>query len=121
MTLDEARELIQSPIWTKVRDSFLATGAFNVYPKGDLRRLEYLDEETRRRIALWTEGLRKAAEWKTVVDGARVRELKESYPGVYPEVFRYTAYFARFAEVNDDFTKLLLKLKFPEVYELCYC
>lgn len=121
MTLEEARELLRGPLWPKVRDSFLAGGSFAVYPKGDLRRLEYLDEETRRQIALWTEGLQKADEWRGVIDGAQVRELKEAYPGVYPEVFRYVAYFRRFKAVDDDFTRLLLKLKFPEVYELCYC
>ena len=121
MTLEEARELLRSPLWPKVRDSFLAGGAFVVHPKGDLKRLDYLDAETRRQIALWTEGLQKADEWRRVIDGAKVRELKEAYPGVYPEVFRYVAYFTRFKTVDEDFTRLLLKLKFPEVYELCYC
>ena len=115
MTLDEARELLGSRIWPQVRDHFLETGDFSVYPKGDLRRLEYLDEETRRRIALWKEAIARADEWRKIVDGVRVRELREAYPGIYPEVFRYTAYFTG----GKDVTMKLLKLKFPEAYELC--
>ena len=121
MTLDEARNLVRSPIWAAVRDRFAAGGEFTVHPKGDLRRLEYVDADVRARIDLWIEGLRNAADWRRVVDGAKVRELRERYPGVYPDVLRYTAYFARFTEVNDAFMMTLLKLKFPEVYELCYC
>lgn len=121
MTLDEARKLVRSPIWPKVRDAFAAGAAFAVYPKGDLRRLEYVDADVRARIDIWVEGLRKAADWRHVVDGAKVRELRECYPGVYPEVFRYMAYFTRFKTVDDAFMTTLLKLKFPEVYELCYC
>ena len=115
MTLEEARELLESPLWPRVRDSFLKTGEFTVYPKGDLRRLEYLDDATRRRIALWQEAIAHADEWRMVVDGARVRELRAAYPGIYPEVFRYTAYFSG----GKDVTLKLLKLKFPEAYELC--
>ena len=47
MTMDEARNLVKSPIWAKVRDAYLATGSFTVYPKGDFRRIEYLDAKTR--------------------------------------------------------------------------
>lgn len=122
MSIEEARELIRSRIWTSVRDRFAATGSFDVYPKGDVRRVEYLDAETRSRIALWKEALEKADTWRTVVDGEKVRELKAAYPGVYPEVFRYTAYFpkrAEGAEAEAAFTLKLLKLKFPEAYELC--
>ena len=115
MTLDEARELLGSSLWPRVRDRFLATGEFSVYPKGDLRRLEYLDEETRRRIALWQEAIAHVDEWRKIVDGARVRALRENYPGVYPEVFRYAAYF----KGGKDVTMKLLKLKFPEAYRLC--
>ena len=47
MTLEEARALVNGPIWEKVRDSFLATGEFTLYPKGDPRRLDYLDDDTK--------------------------------------------------------------------------
>ena len=115
MTMDEARELVKSPIWPQVRDVYLASGDFAVYPKGDPRRVEYLDAETRARIDLWLEALKHVEEWRTVVDGARVRELKAAYPGVYPEVMRYALYFAG----RSDPLPMLLKLKFPEAYELC--
>lgn len=127
MTLDEARELISSPIWGSVRDSFLATGEFVVHPKGDARRVEYLGADVRRRIELWKTALLKAGEWRRIVDGAKVRELKAAYPGIYPEVFRYTSYFARHldgatgGEFPVEALKLLLKLKFPEAYDLCFC
>ena len=39
MDLNEARALVASPFWPKVRDDFLATGTFAVYPKDDPRRL----------------------------------------------------------------------------------
>ena len=123
MTTKEARELVNGPMWEMVRNRFLATGEFAVYPPGDLRRLEYLDPATRKMVALWTEAIGKADEWKKIVDGARVRELKERYPGIYPDVFRYQAYFAKYKDSPgcEDAVKLLLKLKFPEAYELCCC
>lgn len=115
MTIDEARKLVAGPIWPKVRDMFLATGALSVYPPGDIRRLEYLDDDVRRQVELWREALGRCDEWRTVVDGAKVRELQERYPGVYPEVFRYAAYFPK-GEVD---VMKLLKIKFPEAYRLC--
>lgn len=126
MTIAEARELIDSPVWPKVRDHFLATGEFTVYPMGDVRRLEYLDESVRREIALWQDGLRNAAAWRTVVDGAKVRELKAKYPGVYPEAMRLVAYFERDfrSAPGDEFPEAalrrLLRMKFPEAYGLCF-
>ena len=43
MDLNDARALVASPFWPKVRDDFLATGTFAVYPKDDPRRLAYLE------------------------------------------------------------------------------
>lgn len=124
MDLNEARELLKSPLWPKVRDEFLASGSFEVIPPGDLRRLKYLDAATRDAIESWKTALASLAEWRTVVDGAKVRELKAAYPGAYPEAFRYEMYFKKFGNLKRDFpeeaVKLLLKLKFPEAYELCY-
>ena len=124
MDLNEARALVNDELlWPLVRDAFLATGEFRTYPKGDLRRVELLDTETREAIGLWLEGLAQADEWKKVLDGEGVRRLKADYPGVYPEVFRYGPYFARFDKKdikdNPEALRLLLKLKFPEAYELC--
>ena len=115
MTLDEARELVMGPIWPKVRDAFLATGDFAVYPKGDLRRLEYLDAATREEIDRWLKAIPEAETWRTVVDGAEVRRLKAEHPQVYPEILRYLPYFAGAKDVE----RTLLKVKFPEAYRLC--
>ena len=50
------------------------------------------------------------------MDGPTVRRLKADHPGVYPDVLRYAAYFAG----RKDVRRQLMKLKFPEAYELCY-
>lgn len=115
MDLNDARALVASPIWPKVRDAFLATGTFEVYPKDDPRRLAYLDDATRREIDRWLEGIGHLAEWRAVVDGPTVRRLKAEWPGVYPDVLRYAAYFAG----AKDARRQLMKLKFPEAYALC--
>ena len=66
--------------------------------------------------------LTRLEEWKKVIDGETVRGLKAAFPGIYPDEFRYGAYFAKFKKAdpeNEEFMMLLLKLKFPEVYALC--
>ena len=65
---------------------------------------------------MWLEAIDRAEEWRKVVDGAKVRELKAKYPGVYPEVLRLLPYFKGKA----DKKKQLLKMKFPEAYAICY-
>ena len=124
MDLNEARDLVNdAELWPLVRDAFLRDGEFRTYPRGDLRRLELLDAETRDRIDRWRQGLAHVSEWRNVLDRDGVRKLKADYPDVYPEVFRYAAYFARFSADGDmdspEALKLLLKLKFPEAYGLC--
>jgi len=114
MNLDEARELVNGPLWPKVRDKFLATGEFVVYPKGDLRRFEYLDGELCAEIDRWMEGVLHLGVWRRVLDGKEVRRLKNEFPGVYPEILRYEAYFAG----KKNPREVLLKLKFPEAYKL---
>ena len=73
---------------------------------------------------IWLEALPQAAGWTKVVDGAHVRQLRSDFPGVYPEIFRYLPYFAKFdlrnAAGQPEVLKCLLKLKFPEAYALCY-
>jgi len=117
MTLDEARELVASPLWQDVRDHFLEGNAFAVYPAGDLRRLDYLKCEKRLKVSHWCDATARLAEWKKVVDGREVRELKAKFPDVYPEVLRYEAYFAK-CEDDDVRLRMVLKLKFPEVLEM---
>lgn len=119
MTMEEARALVAGPLWPMVRDSFLATGEFCVYPAGDMRRIGYLDEDTRRSIELWKDALAKADGWKKIVSGDEVRSLRAAYPGVYPEVFRFQIYFSRWHDeiaaggFPDDAMRLLLRLRFP--------
>ncbi len=121
--LKDARALIADPVlWPRLRDHLRRGGEWAGVPKGVTGRLALLDEETRRQIALWCDALAKVDAWRSIVDGAKVRELKAAYPGVYPEVFRYAAYFTRFKPLdpkNEAVILQVLKLKFPEVYQLC--
>ena len=140
-SVTQARELIgNGRLWPKVKAYLAAGGEFELFPAKDPSRLNLLDEDTRAAIGKWIEALAAADRWRKVVDGAKVRELKAEYPGVYPEVFRYTAYFAKWRGMIEgmaqsaaekgcgvsqvecpDFNMvlLLLKLRFPEAYELC--
>ncbi len=121
--LKEARALIaDAVVWPRVRDYLSRGGEFKPFPKGVKSRLCLVDEETQKQINQWCDALSKAESWRAVVDGEKVRELKAAYPGVYPEVFRYVPYFTRFKPLdpaNEDVIMQVLKLKFPEVYELC--
>ena len=123
LTLEEARQLVANAVlWPKVRNYLAQGGECVRFPQGANARLKLVDGETRARIDMWVEALARAEEWKNIVDGEKVRALKAEYPGVYPDVFRYSAYFAKFNNAdakNEEFMMLLLKLKFPEVYALC--
>ena len=122
---------------------------FHDFPKGDGSRIALLDEETRREAAAWLEVIAKVGELKDVVDGERVRVLTDEYAGAYPEAMKYAPYFAKWklpaadgarilatamkdapaelreaeplegAEVPLAAVWKLLKLRFPEAYELC--
>jgi hypothetical protein len=142
-SITQARELIANDrLWPKVRDYLAAGGAFELFPAEDPARLKLLDTATRQAIGTWIEALALADQWRTIVDGAAVRELKATYPNVYPDVFRYTAYFTKWQPVLKKMVRtaeqkgcrvsqvpcpdfamvlLLLKLKFPEAYKLCCC
>ena len=122
MDLKEARELLNDKrLWPKVRD-YLTSGGELIDFSQRQNRLVLLDKETLGRIHLWLDALSHAEEWKRIVNGEKVRELKANYPGVYPEVLRYLPYFSKF-DLNDqsnfELIAFLLKLKFPEAYELC--
>ncbi len=124
LDLKSARELVADQrLWPHVRDYLAAGNPLLDFSRPE-NRFALLDEETRRQIHLWLEALAHAAEWTTVVDGARVRQLQQDYPGAYPEVFRFLPYFAKFdlskAADQPDVVKRLLKLKFPEAFALCY-
>ena len=103
MTIEQARKVIGSKDWPKIKAQLKAGGEFTPYPEAE--------------VARWLEALEHAADWRTVVDGAKVRELKAQYPGIYPEVLRLLPYF----NGKPDLRKQLLKMKFPEAYETCYC
>lgn len=119
MTLDEARALVNGPLWTKVRDDFLTSGSFSVFPRGDARRLRYLESSVRDEIALWLKALPQLSAWRTTVDGKVVRQLKAEYPGVYPQALQYALYFP--AGLSEEkVLERLLKLKFPEAHRLVY-
>ena len=124
LTIDEARKMVaNADLWPQVRDYLVRGGEFELFPAGVKSRLKLVDSETLWKIDMWVEALKNAPDWKGLVEGDKVRELKSRYPGVYPEVFRYSAYFSRFKTIdpgNEDFMMLLLKLKFPEVYKLCF-
>ena len=122
MDLKEARELLDNKLlWPRVRD-YLAAGGELLDFSQQSNRLVLLDKETLANVRLWLDALAHAEEWKKVVDGAKVRELKTKYPGIYPDVIRYLPYFSKF-DLNDtsnfELVKFVLKLKFPEAYELC--
>ena len=124
LTIDEARKMVaNADLWPQVRDYLVRGGEFELFPTGVKSRLKLVDSETLLKINMWVEAIKNAPDWKSIVEGDKVRELKSRYPGVYPEVFRYSAYFSKFKTIdpgNEDFMKLLLKLKFPEVYKLCF-
>ena len=124
LTIDEARKMVaNADLWPQVRDYLVRGGEFELFPAGVKSRLKLVDSETLSKIDMWVEAFKNAPDWKGVVEGDKVRELKSRYPGVYPEVFRYSAYFSKFKTIdsgNEDFMMLLLKLKFPEVYKLCF-
>lgn len=124
LTIDEARKMVaNADLWPQVCDYLVRGGEFELFPAGVKSRLKLVDSETLLKIDMWVEALKNAPDWKGVVEGDKVRELKSRYPGVYPEVFRYSAYFSKFKTIdsgNEDFMMLLLKLKFPEVYKLCF-
>ena len=140
-SVTQARELIgNAKLWLKVKAYLAAGGEFELFPAKDPSRLKLLDPDTRAAIGKWMEALAAAEGWRRIVDGAKVRELKAEYPGIYPEVFRYTAYFSKWCGVLEGMARsaaekgcrvsqvdcpdfnmvlLLLKLRFPEAYELC--
>ena len=140
-SVTQARELIgNAKLWPKVKTYLAAGGEFELFPAKDPSRLKLLDPDTRAAIGKWMEALAAAEGWRRIVDGAKVRELKAEYPGIYPEVFRYTAYFSKWCAVLEGMARsaaekgcrvsqvdcpdfnmvlLLLKLRFPEAYELC--
>lgn len=87
LTIDEARALVSNgTLWPKVRDYLAHGGEFTSFPPGVKSRLKLVDEETRAAIDSWVAALGKADEWKAVVDGEKVRELKKKYTFSFPSL-----------------------------------
>ena len=93
-TLDEG--LMSSPrVKRFVLSSLGIEPCFHAFPKDDWSRLALLDGQALELIVKWLGALACAGELRRVTDGKTVRALKSALPGIYPEVFGYTAYFAR--------------------------
>ncbi len=66
---------------------------FHTFPQDDGSRLALLDGAVAAEIAKWLGALSHAEALRRITSGADVRRLKNSFPGIYPEVFSFTAYF----------------------------
>ena len=78
-----------------ILDSLHIEPCFHTFPKDDGSRILLLDGATLESIAKWLGALACADSLRRVTSGATVRELKAALPGIYPEVFGYTAYFGK--------------------------
>lgn len=67
----------------------------HTFPKDDWSRLALLDGTDLESLVKWLGAIACADRLRRVTDGKAVRELKAALPGVYPEVFAYTAYFEK--------------------------
>ena len=76
-----------------VLESLNVEPCFHTFPKDDFSRILLLDGATLESVIKWLGALACAGTLRHVTTGAAVRELKASLPGIYPEVFGYTAYF----------------------------
>lgn len=95
-------ELMSSPrVRRFVLDSLGVAPCFHAFPKEDGSRLALLDGATLLALAQWLGALACAEDLRKVTDGATVRALKAALPGVYPEVFGYTAYFKGLASKDE--------------------
>jgi len=88
-------DLTSSPrVKRYVLDALGVEPCFQMLPKGDVARLLLQNGTTLESLAKWFGALAFADGLRRVTNGATVRELKAALPGIYPEVFGYTAYFA---------------------------
>ena len=93
------REINSPRVKRFILDTLGVEPCFHDFPKEDGSRLLLLDGATLLEVAKWLGALACAPELRRVTDGATVRALRASLPGVYPEVFGYTAYFGEFSSV----------------------
>lgn len=86
--------LLSSPrVKRAILSSLGVEPCFHTFPADDGSRLLLLDSGTLEAIAKWLGALACADKLRSVTDGKTVRALKAALPGIYPEVFGYTAYF----------------------------
>lgn len=83
-----------------VLDALGVAPCYHPFPKDDFSRFVLLDGETLESLARWLGALACADKLRGVTSGKVVRALKTALPGVYPEVFGYTAYF-KGAKIDD--------------------
>lgn len=97
--------LMSSPrVKSFILSSLEVSPCFHSFPKDDWSRLALLDGAVLLEMTKWLGALACADALRKVTDGARVRELKAAFPGVYPEVFSFTAYFKGFPPRVDSET-----------------
>ena len=94
-TLRTARGMTSPRVDRFILESLGIEPFFHAFPKDDWSRLALIDGATLLEIAKWLGALACAEELRRVTDGKTVKSLKAALPGVYPEVFGYTAYFPR--------------------------
>lgn len=76
-----------------ILDFFRVEPFFHTFPADDGSRIALLDFEDIDGAARWLGALSAADALRRTTAGAQVRALKAAFPGVYPGVFAYTAYF----------------------------
>ena len=95
LSASNVSSLMSSPrVKRFVMSSLGVEPCFHKFPKDDFSRLLLLDGATLESLSKWIGALVCADKLRRITDGAAVRALKAMLPGVYPEVFGYTAYFA---------------------------
>ena len=81
------------PVKRLILDSLNVEPCFHTFPEDDWSRLLLLDGSTLEMLVKWLGALVCADDLRKLTSGAKVRELKAALPGIYPDVFNYTAYF----------------------------
>lgn len=68
---------------------------FHTFPSNDGSRLLLLSPSNLLSLASWLGALASASALRRVTRGPDVAALKTAFPGIYPALFSYTAYFAK--------------------------